>query len=261
MRDKDRLEMIRTKVGKANRNNLGDILKESLQDYLKITEPDMRMIAEERLSKLRFMASGADVGWRLFGSPLMPDGSPSDIEVLQLVGIERALHEMSYAFEMVEKSAEEGWGGSSKTRFYLNSLYHYISSLFLIDTSKKTHRGLPMGGTIIRALHPLRLSKILEPVNVVLKRTFGEKFTFGEAILMQRHSFLVHGTFSPENVECLVSDTQMRDLSQQLVFREHMWDLFYHVVLLRLRVLSVLTKLNIKFDEIASRYSSSSSKI
>lgn len=261
MKDRDRLETIRSKVAKANQNNLADILEESLQDYLKITDLELSTIAEEALSGLRFMASGADFGWRLSVNPLMPDRSLSDIEILQLVGIERALNEMSYGFEMVEKSAEEGWGGSSSTRYYLNSLYHYISSLFLIDTSKKTHRGLPMGGTIIRALDPIGLSKILEPVSAVLKRTFGKKFTFGEAILMRRHSFLVHGTFSPKNIEYLVGDTQMRDFSQQLAFRKHMWDLFYHVVLLRLRILSVLTKLNIQFDEIVSRYLSNTSKI
>lgn len=260
MSEIDIVQKITNLVSKANPDNLGDVLSEALEDYLKIEDPVIRDKAEEHLAELRFTASGAYIGWKLFVSPVMPNRVLSDLEILQLVGIERALHEMSYGFEMVEKSADEGWGGSSRTRFYLNSLYHYISSLFLIDTSKNTHRGLPMGGTIIKAMNPLGLFQILEPVHGVLQRSLGGKLKFGEAILMQRHSYLVHGDFSPERVEYLVSDTQMRDPTQQFIFREHMWDLFYNIVLFRLRILSILTEMEFEFDEVVSRYLQSVSK-
>jgi hypothetical protein len=254
MNDLDRARRIASLVRDADQSNLGDILGEALQVYLEIADPGVRMEAEVSLSALRFMASGADVGWPLSSSPVVPNRPLSDLETIQLAGIERALHEMAYGFEMVEKSAEEGWGGSSRTRFYLNSLYHYIGSMFLIDTSKKSHRGLHMGGTVVRALHPLGLSDMLAPVNAILSRPFGDKLSFGEAILMQRHSYLVHGTFSPENVEYLVSDTHMRNPVQLLVFRENMWDLFYSTVLLRLRLLAILNSLDMSLEEVVSRY-------
>lgn len=193
--------------------------------------------------------------------PIQPDKPLSDIEILQLIGIERALHELCYAFEMVEISAEEGWGGSSRTRFYLNSIYHYVSSLFLIDTSRKSHRDLPMGGTIVRALHPLAIDRILTPVKAVLQMRFGTNISFGDAILRQRHSYLVHGTFSPGNVEYLVSETRMRDLTQQLLFRDYFWDLFYQIVLLRLRILAIFSNIQINLDDVIIRYLSTVSKL
>lgn len=257
MSDKRRFARISKLSEEATQENLGDQLSKALKIFSQITDPPIREFSEIPLSNLRFMASGAEIGWRLFTRPIRPNKNFADIEIIQLMGLERALHELSYAFEMVEKSAEEGWGGSSRTRFYLNSIYHYVSALLLIDTSKKTHLGLPMGGTIIRALHPLGIDKILKPVKAVLDRPLSTNFDFGEAILKRRHSYLVHGTFSPEEIEYLVSDTQMRDLDQQKLFRDYSWDLFYQIVLLRLHVLSMLSSIDAQIKDVISRYVSS----
>lgn len=240
-------------IGSSNPDNLGDVLAQAIEIRTQLDDVSKRF-AEIPLTELRRLASRAEIGWELFSNPQLPTHTLSDKETIQLMGVERALHELCYCCERIEQASVITWGGSSPTRFYLNSVYHYVSSMFLVDTSKKTHKNLPMGGTVIRALAPIGLSNLLEPIDKVLKQPLGKDINFGDAVLRLRHSHLVHGDFSPERFEYLVAQTEMRDPDQQERLAALVWDLFYQLLLLDLRLLSLFTAINVNFTEIVIRY-------
>jgi len=237
----------------TNPDNLGDMFAQAVEIRTQLEEVSKRF-AENPLIKLRRKACHAEIGWKLFSKPQLPTHTLSDKEILQLIGVERALHELCYCCERIEEASVITWGGASPTRFYLNSIYHYVSSMFLVDTSKETHKNLPMGGTVIRAFAPIGLSNLLEPIDKVLKQPLGKDINFGDTVLLLRHSHLVHGDFSPERFEYLVAQTEMRDPKQQEKLSESVWDLFYQLLLLDLRIISVLTAIDVNIAELVIRY-------
>ena len=248
------LEEIRIITADVDNYNVGDVLIQAMDKRSCITDPLLRQLAEIPMFHLRSIAARAEYGWKLFADPTVLPKSLEDVEILQLFAIEAALHELCYACETLESTAATTWGGSTPTRFYLNSIYHYVSSMFLVDTSSPKQKDLPMGGTVIRAIHPMGLASILDPIKCVLDQPFGQGMTFGDAIVRLRHSYLVHGTFSPRNVEYLVAQTQMREPSQQMRFASMVWDLFLETILLRLRIVAMLTASNISVKDVVLRY-------
>ncbi len=241
----------------ARESDIGDSLVSAVGIAARLTGPAAAEVAEGQLHSLRSLAARAQVGWPLFAKPMLPSRGLTDIEVLQLFSVERVLHEFCFACETLEETAALTWGGSTPTRFYLNSIYHYASSLFLIDKSKENHRGLPLGGNVILALHPMGLAQLLDPVNAVLSKPFGNDVTLGDAILRLRHSYLVHGELSPANIEYLVGQTSMRDPRQQALFASLVWQLFHQVIILDLRVVAILSHLRIDIDQLLHRYMTS----
>lgn len=183
----------------------------------------------------RSAAIRAEPDSQLFRNPPTIPREITDLEYIQLYRVGASLHELCYCCEMVQDASNKTSGGSTSTRFYLNGVYNYISSLFLIDTSKSSHKKLPMGGKVIRVLYPLGLTYLLDPIKSILDVPFGD-MTFGQAILINRHSDLVHGDFSPERVEHLVSQTRMRDPRQQELFAHNIWRIFHRVIILFLKV-------------------------
>lgn len=194
--------------------DLGDILIKVIEIRSRINDKATSMLAETLLINFRGQVARAEIGQPLFISPDLPNRDLTDLESLQLIGVERALYELCFCFENLEYASAFTWGGSTPTRFYLNSVYHYVSSMFLIDTSKSSHKNLPMGGTVIRALDSIGLSDLLNPIDKILQKQNGDK-GFGESILLLRHSHLVHGDFSPTRIEYLIDSTQMRNQDQQ----------------------------------------------
>jgi hypothetical protein len=234
-------------------DNLGDVFAQAVEIRYELDDMS-KSLAEIPLTELRKLASQAEIGWKLFLKPHLPTHLLSDIEILQLINVERALHELCYCCERIEETASLTWGGSSPTRFYFNSIYYYVSSMFLIDKSKKSHKKLSMGGTVIRAFNPAGLSSLLDPIDQVLKQPLAGDFTFGETILLLRHSHLVHGDFSPKRFEYLVAQTEMRDPKQQERLAASVWDLFYQLLLLDLRLIAVLTAIDVHVPELVIRY-------
>jgi hypothetical protein len=254
MSDRILLDELIALTGTANEDNLGDVFLDAISLSSRISDPFVHQIAEYPLSRLRSLAANAGFGWKLFASPPSLQRKLQNIEVLQLFAIERALHELCYACEMVEASSAKTWGGSTPTRFYLNSIYHYVSSLFLIDTSSPKQKGLPMGGTVVRALHPMGLARFLAPVQIVLNKPFGKDTSFGGAILRLRHSYLVHGNFSPRNIEYLVAQTEIREPAQKQKFVLLVWELFHEVIMLRLNLIGLLTDSDIQIEKVMLTY-------
>jgi hypothetical protein len=251
------LDQLIALIGSAEPDNVGDVFIAALVIRSRIVDPASRMLAETLLAPLRGAAARADIGWRLFSSaPVLPRPL-SDVQILQLVSLERALHELCYACESVELSAASSWGGSTSTRFYLNSIYHYVSSMFLVDTSSPRQKSLPSGGTAIRALHTMGLDYLLNPMIDLLAQPLTSQISFGETILRLRHSYLVHGDFSPRRIEYLIAQSEMRNPEQIERFGALVWDLFYEIIILRLHILSLFTYHGINVEPALNRYLSS----
>ena len=238
-RDGVRLGQFAELLEQLSSSLIGDSLVAALDIYEQIEMPDVRHLAKDGMLTLRAIASGAKSGDLLFSDPPKLARELTDLEFMQLARIDASVVEMCYCCEMIQKAADEGWGGSPRVRFYLNALYHYVSSLFLVDTSKPTHKGLPMGGTVIKALHPIGLANLLDPIKTVLDEPLGDT-TFGQTILNLRHSDLVHGDFSPERVEFLVNQSQIRDPKQHERFTHLIWVFFHRLIIFHLKLLTLI---------------------
>jgi hypothetical protein len=239
-RDNLRIKYLLELLEKSNSNPIGDTLSLALQIFEELEDPVVIQIAEEAMRSLRAIASKAKSNSRLFFNPPKLSRKISDLEFIQLYRVGMALHELCYCIEMVQYSSEIVSSGSTPTRFYLNGVYNYISSLFLIDTGKPSHKNLPMGGKVIRVLYSLNVAEILDPIQSILNETFGE-ITFGQAILNYRHSDLVHGDFSPACVEYLIGQTQMRNPNQQELLAQLIWRFFHRAIILYLKVIALLS--------------------
>lgn len=252
-RDLKRLELLGNFLENISAHPIGNILIEATQLFEEIEEPLSRHVAEEAMCGIRSIASRVDSTSVLFSNPPVLNRHLSDIEFLQLIRIEWEIDELCYACEMVQTSAQVTWGSSTPTRFFLNAIYHYTSSLFLVDKSKPSHKDFPMGGTVICALNPLGLENLLIPIKEVLDEMFGDT-TYGEAILNIRHSDLVHGDFSPERIEYLVRKTQMRSPLQQDRFAELTWKFFHRLMIFHLRLLALIASTSLDPGSVAQRY-------
>ncbi len=255
-RDLARLNAIVSLLQNASSSPIGDTLVQANQNFEQIEDQIPRNLAEPAMRIIRSMAARAQPTDPLFRDPPKLPRPLTDVELLQLLGISGAVHELCYCCEMVQQASEITWGGSAPVRFYLNSIYHYTSSMFLVDTSKPTHKDLPMGGTVIRALHPMGLADLIKPVKEVLDEPFGN-ITFGQTILDFRHSHLVHGDFSPERIEYLVRDTHARNPMQMEEFARLVWKLFHRLMILNLQLLSLLAPSQGELGAAVIRYLSS----
>lgn len=252
-RDNARLEKLGDLLEQSSTSPIGDTLSAAIRFFEEIENPMARKVAEEAMRYLRKLASSAQLDTLLFNRPPSLPRELTDIEFIQLVRIEMAVHELCYCCEMVQNATDITSGGSTPTRFYLNGVYYYTSSLFLVDTSKPTHKDLPMGGTVIRALFPMGLAEILDPIKSILEEPFGA-YTFGQTILNLRHSDLVHGDFSPERVEYILSQTQFRDPKQQEQFAHLIWRLFHRLIILDLKLMSLIASTGKNFDAVMLHY-------
>jgi len=252
-RDAALLEELGNLLEQSTSSPIGDTLLAAIGLFEKLKGLTARRVSEDAMRGLRSIASRAQPDALLFQYPPKLPRELTDIEFLQLARIDISVHELCYCCEMVQTAADMTWGGSSPTRFYLNGVYHYVSSLFLVDTSKPNHKGLPMGGTVIRALFPIGLAEILEPIRDILNQPLGE-ITFGQTILNLRHSDLVHGDFSPERVEYLIRQTQIRDPKQQEQFAHLIWLLFHRLIILHLKLMALIAASGKDIGAVTIRY-------
>lgn len=252
--EQDQVEAIGALIATANPSNLGEVFEGAVRIRKTIQNQAALGLSEIPLRTLRAMASRAQIGWPLFAHPVMPSRPLTENEILQLLGVELALHELCYCCERLQEAADITFGNSSPTRFYLNGVYYYVTSMFLVDKTRPSHAGLPMGGTIIMALHPMGLANLLTSVDAILEKPFGIKNNFGDAVRKLRNTHLVHGDFSPETFEFLVADTNMRDPAQQERLAANIWDLFHELLLLDLRITAIITALRPNIPEIIAHY-------
>jgi hypothetical protein len=242
MFDDINLETLNQIATNMNHENIGDSMERGIALQAAITEPLSKAESERCMVIIRKYARDADIGWPIFLVPIKLEVDLSDNQVLQLMGLSGTLLELNYCFERIEEATLFTFPNSAPVRFYVNGLFHYISALFLIDRMDKRHKHLPYPGTVINVLHPIGLSRLLDPVYVVLDRPFGQETSYGGTILKNRNKQFVHGTFSPENIQGLVKDTNIFDEPQKARFMQNHWDLLDRLIVLRLQVISILTQ-------------------
>ncbi len=248
------IERIQEILAATNHQNIGDNLQEIINIRKKITNPVEKQIIENLLGSIRLVGYTSDFGDRLFSLHQDLPRGLSNIEITQLVLLERALHELCYACEQVNNNSTINGEEAPPTRFYLNSIYPYVASMFLVDQSKLDIKGLQLGGSVTKALHSIELDDFLNPIAEILHRPLTDKITFGDTILKLRHSFLVHGDFSPDRIQFLNRKTEMQNPKIGENFSDFIWDLYYEILLLRLKILALLSHNNIDIEQSMIQY-------
>lgn len=246
-----KIDLIQNQIDK---NHLGDLLIACILEKNKIINPFNQKLAESKLAIIRGYAARADYGFKYFANSIRPVRDLHDDEIIQLATLGRAVHEICYGFERLEESANLSDGGSTPVRFYINSIYHYLSSMFLIDKSAVSHKKLGIGGSVIFVLEPIGLSDLIRPINDIFNSELAPGAKFGDLILKVRHSFLVHGKFSPNATEYIVQQTNLRDPKQQERNTALLWDVFYQLLVFRLRILDIFHEMRIDYDAVVLRY-------
>lgn len=230
-------------------DNIGDVYVKAANLYARISSENNRELGEDYVSKIRSLARKADVGWKLFGVPPKPSNKLSEEEYIQIATLISNLHGFCYGVERLDEASFVTGPNSPPVRFYINSLYHYISALFLLDREDNE-----MGGTVYKTLVPMGLSKLLTPIRHILDLPMGDGISFGETIRRIRNKFLVHGTFSPSDIANVVKQTHLREMDQRLRLTNLIWNLFNQVFILKLQLLSLLTSADVNINEMACRY-------
>jgi hypothetical protein len=230
------LEEILKLVQITSKQNVGDTYEKALAFFDCIKDAPTRETSEYLISQIRNIARNADIGWKIFSSPPEIKKTLSDDEQIQLLVIISTLHEFCYGAERLDEISFLTGSVSTPIRFYINSLYHFIATLYLLDKGNS-----PMGGMVYKTLAPMGFAPLLSRIQTVLEKPLESDTSFGETIRKIRNDFLVHGTFSPNSISSLMSKTQLSNQSQQIKLAELIWELFNHSFILKLRLFSILT--------------------
>ena len=240
-------ELLQT-VNNISHDNIGDSMVRAV-----VIRSAMGPVAKAEtnaiLSRIRDFSRKADIGWKIFEKPVMPNSSLTDTQIWQLIGIVGTLSELNFCFEKVEEASFFTFENSAPVRFYVNGIFHYLAALFLLDIKGNKKSNLPRPGTVIKALHPIGLEKLLDPIYQVFDCPFGAELNYGRTVLSIRNKQFVHGSFSPENIQRIVKDSSIFDQTQRIRFMENHWDLYDRLIILRLQLMSIITLQNIDLDD------------
>ncbi len=190
-------------------DNIGDSMMRAIVLKAAMLDPVNMATADKMVEKVRAYARSADIGWKIFEQPIELRQRLTDLNTWQFIGIVGTLLDLNYCFERIEEAALLTFENSAPVRFFLNGIFHYVTALFLLDKKRNLEKGLPRAGTVIKVLHPIGLSKLLDPIYQVFDRPLGESNNYGDTILKNRNRQFVHGSFSPENIRNLVKDTNI----------------------------------------------------
>ena len=239
------VQVIKNLYENVNQDNIGDYLEIALMIQSLIINPFAGIKSEEYLDQIKKYAGQSDIGWRNFQEPILPIIQLSQLNIWQIYSIISSLQELSYCFERIEEAALLTWDRSAPVRFYVNGIFHYISSLFLLGWKDNEEQGLPYPGTVIKVLHPLGLSQLLSNVYEILNRKFGDQYSYGDTIRLIRNRHFVHGKFSPNDIAKVVQDGEIYDELQSTKFANYHREISNQIVLLKLRLISIVSILNI----------------
>jgi len=231
-----------------SKDNVGDAMIRAVALKSIIADPRGKIKADEILETIRNFARSADIGWKVFEDLIVPTTPLSEMQTWQLLAIVGILMELNYCFERVEEASFFTFENSAPVRFYVNGIFHYLASMFLLDAKDNFKKGFHYPGTLIKALQPMGLEELLKPIYQIFDRPFGGEMSYDQTVLSVRNKGFVHSSFSPENIKKTVKDTHIFDEKQKMLFIQNHWDLFDHLIILRLRLISILTSLNLNFD-------------
>lgn len=249
MSDDDRVKEVLFLALSATANNVGDVYVRVVDIYTHILSAEKQQLAEYYIAQVRSLARQAEIGWKLFANPPHSPCPLSDAEQIQLITIIATLNSFSYGVERLDESSFVIGPDSTPVRFYINSLYHFIAALYLLDKDND-----PMGGMVYKTLHPMGFDDLLAPVRDVLNKSMDAGVTFGETIRRIRNDFLVHGTFSPADISAVVRVTKLHDRTQILRLTNLIWELFNQSFILKLKLIGILTASGVDPYELANRF-------
>lgn len=233
----------------ATPDNVGQVYEAALDIASTVSDSYEHRRADQYVSQIRGLALKADIGWKLFDDPPKLSRTLKDEEIIQIMTLISTLHIFCYGAERLDEASFITGPDSTPVRFYINSLYHYIAALYLLHKDKDS-----IGGMVYKTLSPLGLAYLLYPIKAIIDEPMGEGISFGETVRKIRNEFLVHGNFSPADIASVVSQTHLHDMSQVLRLTNLIWELFNRSFVLKLRLISLLTNLEVNPGEIVMRY-------
>lgn len=242
------LSQIMQEVVDVNENNVGDVYVKVARLHSEISDPDEKAFAELIISsKVRSVARDADIGLRIFSeAPVnLRNLSLTSEHQLMLMTLISNLKIFCYGCERLNEAAEQTRPDSSPVRFYLNSIYHLISSFYLLD---KKDMDL-LGGMVYKSLHKTGLDKLLSPIIRLIEAPLGGT-TFGEVIRRIRNRTLVHGTFNPYEIQPTIELGELRNPENVIQLNDYIWDLFNQTFILELKLISILTYANVDINKL-----------
>lgn len=243
--DVEILARLRDIASTATEETLGDVYVEACPLAFLVQSPINRQYAQYYLSHLEQLAKEATIGWSLFISPELPKGVLNDNQIIRLIVIVATLQTFIEGVEALDAVSFLTGPSSRKVTFFVNSVYHFIAALYLLNRD-----GDPMGGMVYKALEAIGLTQLLGPIKEILDREYAEGVSFGETVRTVRNKSLVHGTFSPEDIASLVKQTKMRNPSQLIRLADLIWELHHQSAVLMLKLIAILTKANPPLDQI-----------
>src|SRR3990172_1939340 len=245
-----KVELIKQISERTNTTNVGECYEKAHRIFIQLDGEGIKQVAEYFLIKIRDVARRADVGWIVFGKPIFPARQWTDKEIIQIVTLVGSLHELTYCFERLDYvTFFIGQEPVTTIRFYINSAYHYLAAFFLLDRGTDL-----MGGTVYKTLLPMKLAFYVNPIRVVLKKKIAKGVTLGGAIKNIRNDFLVHGDFSPEGTDEMVKRAGLWNPHQMRIVSSLMWEAFNDAFILKLRLISLLTRFEPQLKKATSNY-------
>jgi hypothetical protein len=143
----------------ATPENVGDIYISAVDLYKQITGPWLQQNGEYYIAQIRSLARKAEIGWRLFANPPSASSPLDEEQQIQLIALIATLHSFCYGAERLDEASFHTGPDSTPVRFYINSLYHFIAALYLLDKGTNL-----MGGMVYKTLKPMDLEHLLVPV-------------------------------------------------------------------------------------------------
>lgn len=247
MLDNYHLNELRKIANSMRQDNIGDLFERALVIKAAIIESSISTEAGRELNAIREFAKKAEYGWKCFNEPIQPNCQLSEKQTWQLITLAGTLQELLFCFEKVEEEAFFNFAHSTPVRFFVNGIFHYVSAMFLLDWKRNRSKRLPHPGTVIKVLNPIGLGDLLDPIYEILDRKFGQEFSYGETIRNNRNRHFVHGSFSPENIQGLVKDSNIFSESQKIRFMQSHWDLYDRLLFFNLQIISLVTTQKVDF--------------
>ena len=228
--------------------NIGDIYSESFYLFLEISDPNIKKIAENSINQLRSTARNAEIGWIISSKPPIPSHKLNETEQIQLIALNVTLFSFCYGVERLNETSLLTSPDSIPVRFYINSIYHYIAALYLLDKNDD-----PIGGMVYKTINPMGLSSILEPIKQILDRPMEGNLSFGETIKKIRNDFMVHGTFSPNDVASVINKAKLREQREIIHLSDLIWELFNQSFILELKIIALLTSIGTNTQQLLDK--------
>jgi hypothetical protein len=126
-----------------------------------------------------------------------------------------AIKQFCFGFEKLDETADDYADGSVGKAFYMTAVYQYLSIFYLLDQRSNQ----PMGGTFYKALSPLGLESLLDPMKAILAEPLGQT-TFGEVVRIFRNKGVVHPNYHDADLDRIYEAVDMEHPEVQKHFQQ-----------------------------------------